>query len=74
MSNLTAQVTAEKTRGQDIVDRLEVQMAALRDKGLVDCKLKVFSGRDTTTQGVALALENTLKLYLDGKYEVINVD
>lgn len=65
--------TVEAKRGQAVEEMLSGQMSALKDAGLGDCKVMVFRGRETTSQGLALALSNALRLYRAGDFTEVEI-
>jgi hypothetical protein len=73
MSEFSAEANNEVAVGRSVHLELEGQMTELRKDGLGDCKVMVFPGRETTSQGLARAVSNTLRLYLSGKYKEIKI-
>ena len=58
---------ALRADGHRLYDEFSRRMGELKKEGLVDFKMKVFSGRDTSVDGVVTTLNNVLRLRSDGK-------
>ncbi len=73
MSDSATTASCEVQRGRFVQQKLEEHTSALRDNGLGDCKVMVFPGRETTSQGLALALANALRLYRAGDFKEVEI-
>ncbi len=59
--------------GRELYQEFAGRMQGLEDEGLVDFKMKVFNGRDTSVDGVVLTLNNALRLREKGAFEEIDI-
>lgn len=59
--------------GKELYEEFAGNMEELKKEGLVDFKMKVFEGRDTSVDGVVLTLNNALKLRKQGKFEPVDI-
>lgn len=57
----------QRADGRHLYTEFSERMSSLKDEGMVDFKMKVFSGRDTSVDGVVLTLNNVLRLRSEGK-------
>lgn len=55
--------------GEELYADFQANLAELKEEGLVDLKMKVFEGRDTSVDGVVLTLNNALNLRKAGKFK-----
>lgn len=59
--------------GEELYQEFQANMGELKEEGLVDFKMKVFEGRDTSVDGVVLTLNNALKLRKAGEFEPVEI-
>ena len=64
---------ASEVNGRELYQEFSNRMEGLEKEGLVDFKMKVFNGRDTSVDGVVLTLNNALRLREEGKFEEIDI-
>ena len=60
--------------GLDLYNEFSDRLGKLKQEGLVDFKMKVFSGRDTSVDGVVLTLNNVLRLREERKETLVRID
>ncbi|MBL1419289.1 MAG: hypothetical protein COC24_002145 [Alphaproteobacteria bacterium] len=63
-----------KTPKLNLKDEFAMRIDALRLEGLVDLKMKLSVGNETTTSGVVAILNNGLRLRSEGKVCPVNPD
>lgn len=59
--------------GKELYEEFASNMKELKKEGLVDFKMKVFEGRDTSVDGVVLTLNNALKLRKQGEFKPVDI-
>ena len=64
---------AQEVDGRELYEEFASRLTKLQEQGLVDFKMKVFNGRDTSVDGVVLTLNNVLRLREEGKFEEIDI-
>lgn len=64
---------ATEVNGRELYQEFSGRMEGLDKEGLVDFKMKVFNGRDTSVDGVVLTLNNALRLREEDKFEEIDI-
>lgn len=64
---------ASELDGRELYQEFSGRMKGLQDEGLVDLKMKVFNGRDTSVDGVVLTLNNALGLREANQFEEIDI-
>lgn len=67
-------VADARLRGREVLNALDAQLRPLREAGLADLKAKVFVSRDTTVQGLSVALASVLRRYSAGEAKPIVID
>lgn len=60
--------------GKELYAEFEANIKELQDEGLVDFKMKLFEGRDTSVDGVVLTLNNALRLRKENSFTPVLID
>lgn len=66
-------LVSEFERGSRRYAEFETRMNELGQRGLVDCKLKLFASRNTTTSSVIATLSNVVRLVNEDKVKPLNL-